>query len=64
MASRNYLFFSCVLFALVFLTHLLILISGWSITVENFAVPKIISILAVIVAGFLSYKSFVYWYKK
>ena len=63
MASRKYLFSSCVLFALIFLVHLLILISDWSIIVENFEVPKTLSVLAVLVSGFFSYKSFAYWHQ-
>ncbi len=64
MEFRKYLFSSCVLFALVFLVHLLIIISDWSLKVENFVVPKMISVFAVLITGFFSYKSFVYWNNK
>ncbi len=63
MASKNYLFISSTIFGLIALVHLLILISGWTYKLENFIVPEWISFLTILVSGFMSYKSFAYWYK-
>ena len=63
MVSRNYLFFASLLFAVVFLVQVLILVSGWTLRIENFTVPKTISVLGALVTGLFSYKSFVYWHK-
>ncbi len=64
MVSRKYLICSSILFTLIFLVHLLIVISDWNLVIENFKVPKAISVLAIFVSGFFSYKSFAYWYQK
>ena len=63
MASKNYLFISSAIFGLIALIHLLILISGWTYKIENFEIPEWISFMAILISGFLSYKSFAYWHK-
>lgn len=63
MVSKKYFFVSSTLFALVALVHILILISDWSYKIENFVIPDFASLLAAIIMGFMSYKSFYYWHK-
>lgn len=62
MDKRKYLFSSCVLFALIFLIQILILVSDWEVSLENFVVPRMIFVIAAVISVFFSYKSFVYWH--
>jgi formate/nitrite transporter FocA (FNT family) len=61
MVSKKYFFVSSVLFTIIFLVYILIVISGWTHQIENFVVPEWISFIILLVSGYMSYKSFVYW---
>ena len=63
MGLRQYFLFVCVLFGFISLVHLLVLLSGWTLQIENFIVPKWISVIALFVTGYLSYESFRHWRK-
>lgn len=55
MSAKTYGLVTSVLFAVVGLVHLLRVIFQWEMVVESWNVPHWVSVLAVIVLGFLSY---------
>ena len=64
MTVRKYFLIVSLLFALVSLVHLLIILNNWTLRINDFVVPRIVSYFAVVIIGFLSYSSFVYWHHK
>ena len=63
MNSRNYFFAVCLVTGLIFLVHLIRILSKWNAQVESFVVPMWFSWIALIVMGYLSYDSFRHWRK-
>ena len=61
MDSKNYFFVLCVVSGVIFLAHLLRLLSGWTVRIENFSVPIWWSGVALVIMGYLSYESFRHW---
>ena len=45
-------------FGLVALAHVLRIVFGWSVTIQDFSVPMWASGLAVVVMGYLAYQAF------
>ena len=58
MNKNTALMLASVVFALAALLHLSRIVFGWKITIGNFEFPVYLSGLAVIVAGFLSWKMY------
>src|SRR5262245_26269162 len=58
MNSRTYALSSAVIFLIVALAHLLRCISGTEVLIGSWHVPLWVSIVAVVVAGFLSFQGF------
>jgi tellurite resistance protein TehA-like permease len=58
MNARTYAALSSVIFFLVALLHLLRVIWHWNVTIDGWNVPDWVSIVGVIVAGFLSFQGF------
>ena len=54
MNQRTYDLISSILFAIVAMVHLLRLVRGWQFTVAGAAVPMWVSILGLLVTGFLA----------
>jgi hypothetical protein len=58
MSQRTFALVAGVVFGLVALAHVLRIVLGWSIMVQDFAVPMWASWIAVIVMGYLAYEGF------
>lgn len=52
------------IFSLVALLHVLRLVSGWSAVIAGWEVPTWLSVIAVVVAGYLAYQGYVFSQKK
>jgi len=58
MNNRTYALTSSVIFLLVALGHLLRLVRQWDVMIDGWQVPAWVSVVSVLVAGFLSYQGF------
>ena len=58
MTVRNYALMSSIIFFLVSVLQLLRLVMQWDVVIGNWHVPMWASIIAVLVAGFLSFSGF------
>jgi threonine/homoserine/homoserine lactone efflux protein len=58
MSQRTFLLVAGVVFGLVALAHVLRIVFGWSLTIQDFSVPMWASWIAIIVAGYLAYEGF------
>ena len=58
MTVRSYAFVSSIIFLLVAVMHLLRLVLQWQVMIGDWSFPMWASILAIVVAGFLSYAGF------
>ena len=58
MNTRAYAFTSSIIFFLVALMHLLRLIQQWNVIINGWYVPAWVSIVSLLVAGFLSLQGF------
>jgi hypothetical protein len=54
MSTRSYALVSSAIFFLIALVHLLRLIWNWSVTIDGWNVPGWVSIVGILVGGFLS----------
>jgi hypothetical protein len=55
MSEKTFVAIAAVIFGIVALLHLLRLVMGWSIVIENWTVPMWFSWIGLVVAGALSY---------
>ncbi len=58
MSQRIFLLIAGVVFGLVALAHVLRIVFGWSVVIQDFPVPMWASWIAVIVMGYLAYEGF------
>ena len=58
MNQKNYCLISGILFALVAIAHLLRILNGTSVLVDDYAVPMLVSWVGLIVPGFLALWAF------
>ena len=58
MSQRSFLLVSAIVFALVFLLHVLRLVYGWSAMIGGWTVPIWVSWIGVVVSGFLAFEGF------
>jgi tellurite resistance protein TehA-like permease len=58
MNARSYAATSSVIFFLVALLHLLRLVWHWNVMIDDWYVPAWVSVVGVVVAGFLSFAGF------
>jgi len=58
MSQRIFSLVAGAVFGLVALAHVLRIVFGWSVVIQDFAVPVWASWIAVIVAGYLAYEGF------
>jgi hypothetical protein len=58
MNTRSYAITSSVIFFLVALAHLLRLVWRWDVMIDGWHVPAWVSIVGLLVAGFLSFQGF------
>lgn len=64
MKRQQYLMASAALFGFGALVHLLRLLSGWSLVLGGWEAPMWVSMVAVIVAGYLAYQGYTLSQKK
>jgi hypothetical protein len=55
MDQKTFVLIAGVIFAIVALAHLLRILMGWPIVIDNWTVPMWLSWIAVVIAGGLSY---------
>jgi len=58
MSQKAYLKAAASIFLLIAILHLLRLIFGWEAVFEGWSVPQWLSVVALIVAGYLAYEGF------
>ncbi|MBI4135153.1 hypothetical protein HY477_00230 [Candidatus Uhrbacteria bacterium] len=58
MSTRTYFQATGTIFGLIAALHLLRLVFGWEAQIGSIAVPMWVSVIAVILAGYLFYQSF------
>ena len=58
MSRRTFSWVAGVIFGLIAIGHVLRIVLGWSIVVQDFSFPMWASGLAVVVMGYLSYEGF------
>jgi hypothetical protein len=58
MSQRTFLLIAGVVFGLVALAHVLRIVLGWSVVIQDLSVPMWASWIAVIVMGYLAYEGF------
>jgi hypothetical protein len=58
MSQRTFSLVAAVVFGLVALAHVLRIILGWSVIVQDFSIPMWASWIAVVVMGYLAYEGF------
>ena len=58
MSQRGFLLIVGVLSGLIALVHVLRIVLGWSVMVQDFSVPMWASWIAVVIMGYLAYESF------
>ena len=58
MDQKTFVLLAGVIFAIVALAHLLRILMGWSIVIDNWTVPMWLSWIALVIAGVLSYFGF------
>jgi hypothetical protein len=58
MNLRTYAIMSSVIFLVVALVHLYRIIQGWSVVIGGWYAPNWVSIVAIVVAGLLSFQGF------
>jgi hypothetical protein len=56
MSRNTYLFTSGVIFLLIAVLHLLRLIYGWEAVIGGWVVPEWVSVVALVIAGYLGYE--------
>lgn len=56
MSHKVYLITTGLIFLVIALLHLLRLLLGWEAVFEGWVVPKWLSLVALIIAGYLAYK--------
>jgi urea transporter len=63
MEDKQIFLLSSLLLGFAAILHFTRVISGWSMVIESWLVPRWLSILAFLLAGFLSYKTFIMYQK-
>ena len=58
MSQRTFSLVAGVFFGLIALGHVLRIVLGWSLAVQDFSVPMWASVLAVVILGYLAYEGF------
>ena len=58
MKQKTYLLIVAIIFSIVAIVHLLRIIFEWTFIIENWAAPLWLSILPVILLGYLAYEGF------
>ena len=58
MTHRLYCTFSATLFAVVAIAHALRLANGWAVQVETTTIPMLVSVIGMVVPGFLAILGF------
>ena len=58
MSRRTFSLIAGIVFGLVALAHVLRIVLGWSVVIQDFSVPMWPSGLAVVVFGYLAYEGF------
>lgn len=58
MKQKTYLLIVAIIFSIVAMVHLLRIIFEWTFIIENWAAPLWLSILPVILLGYLAYEGF------
>ncbi len=58
MGNKKITLIASIVLGLASLLHLVRVLAGWSLIVENFMIPAWFSVLAFLIAGVLSYKLF------
>ena len=58
MSQRTFSLIASVVFGLIALGHVLRIVFGWSLTIQDFSVPMWASGLAVVVMAYLAYEGF------
>jgi hypothetical protein len=55
MDQKTFVLITGVIFAIVALAHLLRILMGWPVVIDNWTVPMWVSWIALVIAGALSY---------
>ena len=58
MSQRIFLLIAGVVFGLIALAHVLRIVFGWSLTIQDFSVPMWASGIVVVILGYLAYEGF------
>jgi hypothetical protein len=58
MSQRTFSFVAGVVFGLIALGHVLRIVLGWSLTIQDFSVPMWASWIAIVVMAYLAYQAF------
>ena len=58
MSQRTFSLVAGVVFGLIALAHVLRIVFGWSLTIQDFSVPMWASWIAIVVTGYLAYEGF------
>jgi hypothetical protein len=58
MSKQAYALVSCLIFLLVAVAHVVLLVWQWDVIVEGWHVPAWASVVAIVVAGYLSFEGF------
>jgi len=58
MTQRTFSFITATLFSLIALGHAVRLFYGWHVTIENLVVPIWISLMGLVITGYLAYEGF------
>lgn len=58
MRHKNFISAASLIFSLIALLHLLRISYGWEATIGGWAVPRLLSWIALVAAGYLAYSGF------
>ncbi len=58
MSQRTFSLVAGMVFGLIALAHVLRIVFGWSLTIQDFSVPMWASWIAIVVMGYLAYEGF------
>ncbi len=58
MSHKTYMSLVGVIFLIIVVVHLLRVVGGWSIVINNWSVPVWVSWIGLLAGGFLSFKAF------
>jgi hypothetical protein len=58
MTNKTYYKLAAIIFLIVALGHLVRIINGWEAVINDVEIPMWISVAAVLIAGYLSYRGF------